>query len=108
MNDIITLRTALFDTLQRLRDPANPLEIDRARAIVQTAHAIINSARCEIDYMRQFNTLTFSGFFPAAEGGAAVPTMPVAALPDNVIPTAHGVKLVEKMPGGTVTTHRMR
>lgn len=42
-NNINTLRDTLFDTLRALRDRDNPIEIDRAKAINETAQVIINS-----------------------------------------------------------------
>lgn len=63
-NDITTVRNALFDTLRGLSDKANPMEIDRAKAINEVAQTIINSAKVEVDALRVIGGIG-SGFIPA-------------------------------------------
>lgn len=46
------LREHLFATLKSLRDKAQPMEIERARAISEVAQTVINSAKAEVDYLR--------------------------------------------------------
>jgi hypothetical protein len=51
-NTIDALREELFGTLRALRDKENPMDIERAKAVVNVADAIIDSAKVEVDYMR--------------------------------------------------------
>lgn len=64
INDITTVRTALFDTLRGLSAKDNPMDIDRAKAINEVAQTIINSAKVEIDALKVIGG-TGSGFIPA-------------------------------------------
>ena len=52
MNDINQLREIMFETLRSLKDQAQPLDVERAKAISNAAQVIINSVKVEIDYMR--------------------------------------------------------
>ena len=95
MNNIDQLRAVLFETIEGLRNKEKPMEIERAKAINETAQVIINSAKAEIDFLKQSASATASGFFP---------TLPK---PDvGMTPT--GVKQTSMVPGGTVTTHKLR
>ena len=96
MNDINALRDALFDTLRGLRDKEKPLDIERAKAINETAQTIINSAKVEIDHMKLTGGNQGSGFIP------------IGLDSKTTTPTGHGVKLVENTAAGTITTHRMK
>lgn len=91
-NTIENLREHLFFTLEALRDPKNPMEIDRAKAIADVAQTIINSAKAEVDAARILGSTQQTGFL----------------LPSStqITPTAHGQKTVEQRPGFTVTTHK--
>lgn len=51
-NNIDTLRGHLFATLDGLRNKAEPLDIDRAKAISDVAQVIINTAKVEVDYAK--------------------------------------------------------
>jgi hypothetical protein len=46
------LRTHLFETLEQLKNKDAPMEIDRARAITEVAHAVISSAKVEVEYLK--------------------------------------------------------
>lgn len=94
------LRKHLFDTLAALRDKENPMEIDRARAVCQVAKEITDTARVEIDYQRVTGNEINSSFVAPASGA------PRLENPSSV--TAHGTRQITAVPGGTVTTHRMR
>lgn len=52
-NKISDLRNHLFETLEALKDKENPMDLDRARAISDVAQTIINSAKVEVDFMKQ-------------------------------------------------------
>lgn len=49
---INTLREHLMATLASLRDRANPMEPDRARAVAQVAGVLVDTARVEVDYIK--------------------------------------------------------
>lgn len=49
---ITQLRQHLMDTLADLRDRANPMEPDRARAVAQVASVLIDSAKVENEYLK--------------------------------------------------------
>ena len=51
MNDITELREHLFAALKGLRDKS--LDIDRAKAISEVAQTVINSAKVEVEYMKE-------------------------------------------------------
>lgn len=60
-NKIEDLRNHLFATLEALQDEEKPMELDRAKAIADVAQTIINSARVEVEYIREVGG-TGSGF----------------------------------------------
>lgn len=127
MNDINTLRDALFATLAGLQDKAKPMDIERARAINETGQVIINSVKAESDYLKATGQNEGSGFITAPV--AALPALPnhataqsssplktaeplriaaVPKLPHGTTRTGHGTKTTERVPGGSVTAHRMK
>jgi hypothetical protein len=138
MNDINTLRDMLFETMDGLRDPEKPLEIERAKAINDTAQVIINTAKVEIDYARTTGQIIASGFLPVGDKPASAevvklvnikPDKPTLALPAEEVPyddpdddldesderalvrqqlTGHGVKTIKEVPGATITKHERR
>lgn len=63
-NKIEDLRNHLFAALESLADKEEPMEIERARAISDVAQTIINSAKVEVDYMKQVGGKPASGFIP--------------------------------------------
>lgn len=93
-NDINALRTTLFDTLRELKE--GKMDIDRAKAINDTAQVIINTAKTEVDYMRVTGANSGTEFIPIAQ---RQPTLPA-----NQTPTATGIKMVN----GNVTTHKLK
>jgi hypothetical protein len=99
-HDINALRAALFDTLAGLRDKEDPLDIDRARAIVSVAGAITDTAKVEVDFARAAGREVESQFI----GGA--PALPAVGAIERQ-PTKHGEKTIERIAGATITTHRM-
>lgn len=89
MNDIISLRAHLFETLSALQDKENPMDIDRARAVGEVAQVIINSAKVEVDYARVTGKSgsCFLGVTPKKEG--VTPTGKISVV-------------------GNITTHKLR
>ncbi|WP_346839781.1 hypothetical protein [Microbulbifer sp. SAOS-129_SWC] len=67
-NKIEDLRNHLFATLEALQDEENPMDLDRAKAISDTAQTIINSAKVEVDFIKatgvKMNGSAGSGFIP--------------------------------------------
>lgn len=59
-NDINALRDALFDVLKGLKDGS--LDVDRARAINDTAQVLVNTAKVEVDYLKATEASTGTGF----------------------------------------------
>lgn len=51
-NKIGDVRDHLFETLEMLKDPDKPMDLDRARAISEVAQVIINSAKVEVDLVK--------------------------------------------------------
>ena len=92
-NDISSLRSILFETLRGIKDGS--VDIDKSRAINETASVIIDTAKVEAAHMKIAGGIG-SGFIGAAGQ---------AALPER---TATGTKTVTQLPNGTqVTRHRM-
>ena len=68
------LREVLFQTLASLRDKANPMDIERARAVGDIAKVIINSAKVEVDYVRATDAVYTSPFLGGARTSPALPS----------------------------------
>lgn len=47
------LNNLLFETIERLMDNDDPMEIKRAEAVAKTAQVIVNNAKTEFAYMKQ-------------------------------------------------------
>lgn len=92
MSNITTLRDALFATLAGLQDKENPMDLDRASAVCNVAREITSTAKVEIDFIRATGGNSGSGFI-AVEGTSTTPT---------------GKKTVALVPGGSITTHKLR
>jgi hypothetical protein len=60
-NKITDLRDHLFETLEALKDPDKPMDLERARVISAVAQTIINTAKVEVDLVR-----AISGNAPAS------------------------------------------
>ncbi len=50
-NHMSDLRDHLFATLEGLADKEAPMDVDRAKAICNVAHALINSAKVEVRFL---------------------------------------------------------
>lgn len=92
MANIDALRDHLFATLAALRDPTQPMDIDRAKAVSEVAQTIINSAKVEVDFMRQTGQTAPPRFL-----------LPQGQAPVETTATANGVKEVS----AGVTRHRL-
>ena len=69
-NKITDLRDHLFETIEALKDPDNPMEIERAKAISGVAQTIINSAKAEVDIAKALSAsrVGSAGFFGLPPG----------------------------------------
>jgi hypothetical protein len=65
------LRNHLFATLEALRDKEEPMDIQRAKAVCETAQTIINSAKVEVELIKAVGADQPSEFFgaPLESGG---------------------------------------
>lgn len=73
-NRLEDLRNHLFETLEALKDEEKPMEVERARAVADVAHAIINSAKLELRFLELKGQESESDFLspakrPAIAGG---------------------------------------
>jgi len=66
MRTITDLRDHLFDTIEALRDPKNPMEIERANAISHAAQVVVNTAKVECAYLDVVGGVG-TGFVPEEE-----------------------------------------
>lgn len=62
-NKIDDLRNHLFETLEMLKDPDKPMDLNRAKAISDVAQTIINSAKVEVDLARALGGQPGGDFF---------------------------------------------
>jgi hypothetical protein len=51
-NKMTHLRNHLFETLEMLKDPENPMDLERAKVISEVAQTLINSAKVEVDFIK--------------------------------------------------------
>lgn len=63
-NKIEDLRNHLFATLESLQDKDEPMDIDRAKAIVDVAQVLVNSVKIEVDFIRVTGMSQGTGFIP--------------------------------------------
>lgn len=94
MSKMEELRDHLFETLQDLKKAEKPMELDRAKAIVDVAQTIINSAKIEVDYLKVTGQGqdSRSEFFPASS----------RLLP----PVSNGKPIAESLDGKTCSDCR--
>lgn len=64
MNDLTSLRDHLFSTLDALKDKDNPMDLDRAKTVVQVAQAITDTAKVEVEFLKATGRADASGFIP--------------------------------------------
>lgn len=76
------VRGALMATLTDLRDKANPMDIERAKAVAQVATVLVDTAKVENEYLKITGQVS-SGFLEPAE--SAPPALPQG----DGTPTAH-------------------
>lgn len=52
-NKIEDLRNLLFETMERLMDADDPMDIKQAATVAEVAQVIVNSAKVEVDFIKQ-------------------------------------------------------
>jgi hypothetical protein len=62
-NRMSDLRNHLFETLEALKDADAPMDLARAKAISDVAQTIINSAKVEVDLVKQIGAPQGIEFF---------------------------------------------
>ncbi len=78
-NKMSDLRDHLFETLEALKDPDKPMDLQRAKTISEVAQTIINSAKVEVEFIKVIDGGTGGEFFgatalpPAAAGNRGAP-----------------------------------
>jgi len=74
-NKINDLRDHLFETIEALKDPDKPMEIERAKAISGVAQTIINSAKVEVEMTKAIcaSAPGSAAFFNLAEESRELP-----------------------------------
>jgi len=82
-NKIEDLRNMLFETMERLMDADDPMDLDRAETVGKVAQVIVNSAKVEVDFIKQ----TGHGGSTFIQGGTAPRQIaaPLAAVPPITI-----------------------
>lgn len=66
-NKIEHLRNHLFATLEALQDEDKPMDLDRAKAVAEVGRVIIETAKVEVQFLKEVGGLqSGSGFFPVA------------------------------------------
>jgi hypothetical protein len=80
---ITDLREHLFATLDALRDPDRPLDIDRAHAVCAVAQAVIATAKVEVEFAKATGQSPGTDFLPTTAVGAT-PTPPTGFPPGIV------------------------
>ena len=55
-NKIIDLRNHMFDTIERLLDEENPMDLDRAETVAKVGQVIVNTAKVESDFLRHIGS----------------------------------------------------
>jgi hypothetical protein len=66
-NTITDLRNHLFETLEGLKDPNKPMDLDRARAVAEVARTVIESAKVEVQFLEVTGALKSTDFLPSEE-----------------------------------------
>lgn len=52
VNHISSVRAHLLATLADLRNPDNPMDVNRAKAIAEVSSVLVDTARVEVDYLK--------------------------------------------------------
>lgn len=80
-NKLSDLRDHLFETIEKLKDKDDPMDINRAKAIANTAQAIINSAKIELQAIDVLGLEMENTFFGIKKELAILPALQSKAKP---------------------------
>lgn len=97
MNNLQTLRDAMFETLQGLKN--GTIDIEKAKVMGEIGQVLINTAKVEVDFARA-NGGGGSNFIES-NGALTIESKPASI---QKTPTPNGLKVVE----GNVTRHIMK
>ena len=73
-NRISDLSNHLFETIEALKDPDRPMEVQRAKAIYETAQTIIETGKLELQFIDLVGQRENSQFFDQPKLAQPVPT----------------------------------
>ena len=62
-NRMTDLRNHLFETLEALKDPDTPMDVDRALAVASVAQQLIESAKVEVAFIKATDAAVEGQFF---------------------------------------------
>lgn len=77
-NKIQDLRNHLFETLERLKDDDNPMDLDRARAVAEVAKVLVESAKVEVAFVKATGAMRSTDFLPDGDESRDQPRLPAA------------------------------
>lgn len=76
-NKIEDLRNHLFETIEMLKDgdtEKSGMTLEKAKTIAEVGQVIVNSAKVEVDFLRQMNgSAQGTGFIPVDEADKKTP-----------------------------------
>lgn len=55
-NTMTDLRNHLFEVMEALKDEEKPMDIARAKAVVDVAQTLINSAKVEVEFLQAIDS----------------------------------------------------
>ena len=62
-NTMTDLRNHLFEVMEALKDEEKPMDLNRAKVVVDVAQALINSAKVEVDFLNAIDSSESTEFF---------------------------------------------
>lgn len=62
-NTMTDLRNHLFEVMEALKDEEKPMDLERAKAVVNVAQTLINSAKVEVDFLNAIDSSESTDFF---------------------------------------------
>jgi hypothetical protein len=62
-NTMTDLRNHLFEVMEALKDEDKPMDLARARAVVDVAQTVINSAKVEVEFLNAIDSSEATEFF---------------------------------------------
>lgn len=90
--DLTALRRHLFATLDDLRNPDKPMDLDRAKEVREVAKALIESAKVEVAFLQVTGDLHGTGFLPAGPANPDPPALPIGLAGQVVQVRQHRMK----------------